>query len=203
MKKYIWLCLSFIATPILAQQSHTPPQGWNVLLSAYGDLNNDQKSDAAYIWEKQEGNIKKRVLAVFINPSLKPALVTKPELLSFEVQEFCGRDDSLGEKSLRIDRGYLWLEQGFWASCGTWWTSSTTYQIRYKNQQFNIIGQESQSGHRASDEITNTSTNYLTGELKKIIGDLETNTIKTTEWYELDPKPTSKDTDLSKITEFP
>lgn len=209
--------LALIFASIFAQQAHAAsidrlvPAGWHILQKAKGDLNKDGRDDVALIvYESNPKNIVK-------NDSLgAPELNTNPRhlIIAFNkgnddyevkltqktfipsegsVDSPCMEDPLAESEPISIREGVLRIQLSYWYSCGTWYTSHNTYSFRYDEPQFALIGYDTWDLHRASGEITESSTNFLTNRRSKTIGgsieddDKKKSHLKTT-WEKLNVK---------------
>lgn len=216
--------LVYAETLVSKQAALTPPAGFEVLIKAEGDLNGDKRSDLAVILQKpakkiplaeqefgqgQEIPPEHRHLIVYFNEGegYKKVLQTQEGVIPVS-RGGCHLDpmDTITvelEDSLKIEKGYLWLTFGDFYSCGSWQMGSRTYQVRYKNDLFSIIGEEEYNRHRASGEETSTSRNYLTGKAEKQVDTpVSENSDKytsKTSWHKLSKAQIEEMKDLSKI----
>lgn len=213
--------LVYAETLVSKQATLTPPEGFELVIEAEGDLNGDKWSDLAVILQKhvkktpleeetgQEVPPEHRHLIVYFNEGkgYKKVLQTREGVIPVS-QGGCHLDpmDTITvalEDSLKIEKGYLWLTFGDFYSCGGWGMGDRTYQVRYKNDIFSIIGEEEYNRDRGSGEETFTSRNYLTGKAQEqvntpISDDGEKYTSKTS-WHKLSKAQMVEMQDLSKM----
>ena len=95
---------------------------------------------------------------------------------------------------MNILNNTLRIKFNYWSSAGTWYTSTREYVFRYQNNQFELIGFEENSYHRASGEMITYSYNLSTGKIKIVTGEnmFDDNESKPeVEWKEkvIEPKP--------------
>lgn len=214
--------LVYAETLVSKQAALTPPEGFELVIKAEGDLNGDKRSDLAVILQKpvkkppraedefeQEIPPEHRHLIVYFNEGegYKKVLQTREGVIPVS-QGGCHLDpmDTMEvelKDSLKIEKGYLWLSFGDFFNCGSWQMGSRTYQVHYKNDLFSIIGEEEYNRHRALGVETFTSRNYLTGKVQEqvntpISDDGEKYTSKTS-WHKLSKAQIEAMKDLSKI----
>jgi len=157
------------------------PKNWKIIAKAEGDLNADKVADLVIVIEDTK---KKNILSN--NDGLgASALNTNPRLLlvlfknsknKFYLDEKnrinipsegnlenpCLEDPFLSSKGIEITKGLLKLSLRYWLSCGSWEMNVNDYTFRLKNNQFELIGYDTFSLHRASGEIEESSYNFLT-----------------------------------------
>jgi hypothetical protein len=82
-------------------------------------------------------------------------------------------DDPLSEGGVAIEGGALRVTLGFFASAGSWTTSTTTYTFRHQNGRFELIGFDRDETQRNTGETSGTSINYSTGQARLTSGNIE------------------------------
>lgn len=213
--------LVYAETLVSKQAALTPPEGFELVIKAEGDLNGDKRSDLAVVLQKpvkktpleeergQEVPPEHRHLIVYFNEGegYKKVLQTREGVIPVS-QGGCHLDpmDTMEvalKDSVKIEKGYLWLSFGDFFDCGSWQMGKRTYQVRYKNDLFSIIGEEEYNRHRGSGVETFTSRNYLTGKAQEQVNtpvseDGEKYTSKTS-WHKLSKARIEEMKDLSKI----
>lgn len=149
------------------------PKGWALLDNSKGDLNKDGFDDYAFVLESKDsirsydfgdwsGVYNPRILGIaFWNESyggyeLKIQsndfiITTKGDMTMDEPYE-----------GLNIKNGTVWFDFRYWYSAGTWFMGTTTFVFRYQNGQFELIGRERTSLHRATHAYIKESINYST-----------------------------------------
>jgi hypothetical protein len=163
------------------------PKGWTILDSAKGDLNKDKLADAAVILQhtdrvklpKDTNNdapvkdtvvIQHRILTIlfknpgdgkyylaeqsnsFIMDNSDPPLNDGPPLMDDPYQ------------GMKIENGILQISFGLSYSMGNWDTTNASYKFRYQQNQFALIGADYYSMHRATQDYSNYSFNFLSGK---------------------------------------
>jgi hypothetical protein len=164
------------------------PAGWALESQVSGDLNRDGIADLALVLREQNPqnivpndnglgenplDANPRILAVaFGRQSAGYTLALENHTLipRREVPTF---DDPLSEGGVAIERGTLRVTMGFFASAGSWATSTTTYTFRHQNGRFELIGFDRDETQRNTGETSITSINYSTGQAKLTTGSIE------------------------------
>ncbi len=176
------------------------PAGWALESQVSGDLNRDGIADLALVLHEENPanvvrnddglgetplNTNPRILAVAFGraDSAGYALALENHTLipRREVPTF---DDPLSEGGVAIERGTLRVTMGFFASAGSWATSTTTYTFRHQNGRFELIGFDRDATQRNTGEMTVTSINYSTGKAKLTSGNIESDD-ETVRWKSL------------------
>ena len=175
-------------------------------------LNNDNLNDIALIIENTDsGNIKKNdsfgpetlnlneriILVLFQEKDGSYTLKSKNDkgFIESENSEINPElSDPLEDGGMNIVNNTLRIKFNYWSSAGTWYTSTREYVFRYQNNQFELIGFEENSYHRASGEMITYSYNLSTGKIKIVTGEnmFDDNESKPeVEWKEkvIEPKP--------------
>ncbi|TCB32977.1 hypothetical protein E0H82_14810 [Acinetobacter sp. ANC 4910] len=198
------------------------PQGWKILETATGDLNRDGQIDAALIIQQNnpnnikshEGlgsdrlNLNPRKLLVLFKTAQSYQLMTENYSLPTENDEESPcLADPLEDGGITIAKGLLKISLHYWLSCGSWYVTNNNYTFRYQNNDFNLIGFDSNDFHRASGDITEKSINFSTGKVKSTTGKnefAETAQPVKTEWSTLKNKYQIQlqDIDFSEYAEY-
>lgn len=161
------------------------PQGWKILKTTTGDLNRDGQNDTVLVIEENNPenvianaglgssvlNTNPRTLLVLFKTASGYQLISKNELLPSEndTESPC-LADPLEEGGMTIAKGLLKISLHYWLSCGSWYVTNNSYTFRYQNNNFNLIGFDSNDFHRASGDITEKSINFSTGKVKSTTG---------------------------------
>ena len=160
------------------------PKNWQILYEVEGDLNNENLNERIILvlFQEKDGSytLKSKNDKGFIeseNSEINPEL-----------------SDPLEDGGMNIVNNTLRIKFNYWSSAGTWYTSTREYVFRYQNNQFELIGFEENSYHRASGEMITYSYNLSTGKIKIVTGEnmFDDNESKPeVEWKEkvIEPKP--------------
>ena len=174
-----------------ALQQAVPP-GWAATYYASGDLNGDQRADAALIIQQQNPALRlkneglgadvldtnpRRLLVLVRENKGYRLLAQSPDSLlppQASLEAPC-LQDPLDEKAqdeavIGIKRGRLWLNVSYWLSCGSYETQINRYQFRYQNGVMRLIGADGLSFSRASHDESYYSANFLNGKVKMVTG---------------------------------
>ena len=197
MRKVIFVLWTiFLTVPLFGQSFNRGqflkaedviPKNYRVLLKAEGDLNKDQKDDIVVIIEdtKKENYIKNESLGtdtLNINPRFLIVLLKGPKntfsynpkykmpvLTEGDTMSTC-LEDPLLEGGIKVEKGVVHLSVQYFMSCGSWTVTNKDFTFRLQNEQFELIGLESYSFHRASGEAENSSYNFSTGKVEITTG---------------------------------
>ncbi|MFT3979335.1 MAG: hypothetical protein QM687_02620 [Ferruginibacter sp.] len=147
------------------------PRGWIILDSAIGDLNKNNREDAALVIQYKD--------SISLINEAGDTIFTQPRIL-FIVFKEAGRGFILKEQSnsfimlndnqnmddpyddITITKGILNISFRLFYSMGSWYITNTDYKFRYKEGTFVLIGADKYSLHRASHDYTDLSCNFLT-----------------------------------------
>ncbi|WP_025663125.1 SH3 domain-containing protein [Aquimarina megaterium] len=154
------------------------PQGWKVLSTSSGDLNNDDIDDIVFAIQ----NTLPENLEFNDGPGID-TLDLNPRVLGI----YFGKSDHIFEKKLQsnefiilrdsptmdepfdgvkiLDNGDLQIDFHFWYSAGSWQMSDHQYTFRYQNEAFELITYESSERHRGSGEETDYKVNFITKKM--------------------------------------
>jgi hypothetical protein len=156
------------------------PKNWKIIAKAEGDLNTDRIADLVLVIEDtKEKNIvsnnglgastlntnPRLLLVLFKNNKNKFYLDEKNKInipSEGSIENSCLEDPFLSSKGIEITKGLLKLSLRYWLSCGSWEININDYTFRLKNNQFELIGYDTFSVHRASGEIDRSSYNFVT-----------------------------------------
>lgn len=156
------------------------PNNWKVLSIAHGDLNNDGKTDVAFIIENTNAkniqlnesnigrptiNINPRVLGIYFR-NKKGELVKKLQSNDFVILQDSPTMDEPFDGMKIHENGVLKIDFKFWYSAGSWSMSNHSYTFKFKKQQFQLIGYESSERHRGTGETIDCNIDFLTGKMK-------------------------------------
>ena len=88
------------------------------------------------------------------------------------------------------DRGTLRIAIGRMYSAGSSYHSTDSYIFRYQNDDFFLIGKESDSFSRMSGEQETVSYNYLTGKMQTVKGNVFDESVQPVEtWKRIGKSP--------------
>jgi hypothetical protein len=159
------------------------PRGWSIIDSASGHLNKDKIRDVALVLQLIDS-----VELITDESGYLDTTITRPRMLAilfgamgkhrFKLQHqsntFILRHDTPYMDDpfdgLRIDDDVLAINFRFWYSWGSWWTTEVMYKFRFQQNEFTLIGFESNSFHRATMESKAYSINFLTRKYKITVG---------------------------------
>ncbi len=168
------------------------PSGWKVLDSAKGDLNKDGKHDLAFILQHIDS-----IQIVKNENGYSETTITQPRILCVAFQEPEGQYKLVEQsnsfilnhnspqmedpyESLAISNGILQINFRLFYNMGSWYINQLSYKFRYQNDNFELIGADNNSLHRATMETEDRSYNFLTKKYSitkgKADDDVETNT---------------------------
>lgn len=164
--------------------SNLVPNGWKMLSSSEGDLNQDKRADVAIMIERLTPDLiikaddgkaihnNPRKLLVFFNHPTGYQLVTENKTIPVAQSENACLEDPLEDtEAVKIKTGILRLNFSYFMSCGGWEWPRHAYAFRWQNNHFQLIGFDYTSFYRHSGEMTNQSYNFSTSKLKEIVGD--------------------------------
>jgi hypothetical protein len=154
------------------QLSDFLPNDWIVLDSTKGDLNKDGFSDAAIILQHKD--------SITLVKSNGDTVVTQPRMLVILFKDQTNNRYHLVERSnsfilnhetsdmddpysgLRITNGVLQIDFHLFYNIGSWFMTNVSYKFYYRNSQFELIGADYHSFHRATQDFEEYSYNFLT-----------------------------------------
>lgn len=181
------------------------PQGWKILHSKSGDLNQDGIEDLVFAMQNTDkANIKN-------DDSRKPEHDLNPRILGIYFGEKSGlltqilvSDDFIIKHNPNMDepfdgfsiskKGILSINFHLWSSSGSWIASNHKYKFRFKNKQFELIGYDSYVSHRSTAETTDYSINFLSKKMSVSKGNFSNSNPKKVQWksFKLDKPLTIK-----------
>lgn len=172
------------------------PKGWNTLSSAFGDLNKDGMEDLAFVIQgtdpqyllSNEGlgtekvNLNTRVLAIYFKDAQSEKFEKQVQSNEFILLKESPTMDEPFEGIEITKNGVLKINFRLWSSAGTWSMSNDTYQFRYQNNHFTLIGYDSYEGNRASGDTIDYSMNFLTRKMSITQGNFSSDKPYSVEW---------------------
>lgn len=150
------------------------PEGWELYNKKTGDLNKDGHDDVVFVLQWAD-SIPPEYPDAMWSCAYSPRILgialwnEKQNQFELEVQSNtfiltnegdCTHKDPFDE--VKIKRGSVWIEFSYWSSAGTWYMGADTFIFRYQNNQFELIGTEHTSTHRATLAHSKLSVNYST-----------------------------------------
>ncbi|SFZ71011.1 hypothetical protein [Chitinimonas taiwanensis] len=207
MRYLITLCIPFslqVAAIDLndAFKAEYIPKHWKLVSHTEGDLNNDKKIDLVltliadrlrnYVpHPEHQGrtlNLNPRAILILFkqDKGYQKALMAERFLPTKDDPDNTCLQDPLDEDAIKIKNNILHIRLNYWLSCGSYAVNNDEFNFRYQNGGFRLIGKESRSFMRNSGDITEASTNYLSGMRKTVTGlnEFENSDPKTT-WEKL------------------
>jgi len=182
MKKlFLHIALFFSLICFSQNEMEFVPKNWKIIAKAEGDLNADKVADLVIVIEdtkmknilsNNDGlgasalNTNPRLLLVLFKNSKNKFYLDEKNRINIpsegNLENPCLEDPFLSSKGIEITKGLLKLSLRYWLSCGSWEMNVNDYTFRLKNNQFELIGYDTFSLHRASGEIEESSYNFLT-----------------------------------------
>lgn len=170
-------------------------KNWKILNSKKGDLNNDGILDLVFaIQNTDPNNIKNhdglgsdkidlnpRILGIYFGSkygSFEQKLISKDFII---LKDSPTMDEPLDNININ-KKGILEIDFRFWYSAGSWSMSNHTYKFRYQNDDFRLIGYESNESHRGTGETTDYSVNFLTNKMKITKGNFSKDEPESIKW---------------------
>ncbi|HOF15514.1 MAG TPA: hypothetical protein PLF32_02600 [Bacteroidales bacterium] len=171
------------------------PKDWTLLDSVQGDLNKDnckdlvlviQHKDSVQLDENSELTQPRMLLILFYNKAKNLYnLAEKSESFILPHDDSYMTDPYVGMSI--SNKGVLTIEFEFFATMGSYGSSTSSYKFRYQNNEFALIGADDYYVHRATGEFGERSFNFLTKKLKVTEGHIDSDKKKVV-WRDLDIK---------------
>jgi hypothetical protein len=171
------------------------PKDWTLLDSVQGDLNKDnckdlvlviQHKDSVQLDENSELTQPRMLLILFYNKAKNLYnLAEKSESFILPHDDSYMTDPYVGMSI--SNKGVLTIEFEFFATMGSYGSSTSSYKFRYQNNEFALIGADDYYVHRATGEFGERSFNFLTKKLKVTEGHIDSDK-KRVVWRDLDIK---------------
>jgi len=204
MRIVLTCILTFIAASLFGQGFRYPVinvkgqqvkdfirDGWMILDSAAGDLNNDHLNDVVIILQRKD--------SIAVVKDIEDTVITQPRILiilfknrtdnsflllaqsnSFILNhDSPTMDDPFDE--LTINAGILKIKFRLFHSMGSWYIDIASYKFRYQKEEFVLIGVDLFSIHRATLDFEEYSYNFLSKKRTLTKGN-ENNRKKNTTW---------------------
>ncbi len=159
------------------------PDGWVLLDSALGDLNNDKNNDIAFIIQHRDSISLAKIDGGFID-----TVITQPRILVVAFYNITTRQYEVIEQSntfilnhdnpnmeepfqdISISDRVLKIDFEMFMNAGGWGMSNNSYKFRYQDNQFYLIGADHNSANRGSGDTEERSYNFLTKKVKIVTG---------------------------------
>lgn len=171
------------------------PKGWMLLDSVQGDLNKDSYKDLVLVIQHIDSVMldeyadlaQPRMLLILFydNESNLYNLAEKSESFILPHDNPNMTDPYVGMSI--SNKGVLKIEFEFFATMGSYGSSTSSYKFRYQNNEFALIGADDYYLHRATGEFGERSFNFLTKKLKVTEGHIDSDKKKVV-WRDLDIK---------------
>lgn len=146
------------------------PKGWMLLDSVQGDLNKDSYKDLVLVIQHIDSVMldeyadlaQPRMLLILFydNESNLYNLAEKSESFILPHDNPNMTDPYVGMSI--SNKGVLKIEFEFFATMGSYGSSTSSYKFRYQNNEFALIGADDYYLHRATGEFGERSFNFLT-----------------------------------------
>lgn len=173
------------------------PNGWRILDSKVGDLNQDGILDLVFAIQNTDKNsmelndgvgsdsidLNPRILGIYFATAsgiFNQKLVSK----DFIILRGSPTMDEPFEGFSINKKGILDINFRFWFSAGSWSMSNHKYRFRFQNNAFELIGYDSNEANRATGESTDYSVNFLTKKMKITKGNFSKDDPESVEWKE-------------------
>jgi hypothetical protein len=171
------------------------PNNWKLLDSTSGDLNKDGISDLVFAIQKTDRknielndglgtdtvDLNPRILAIYFGTKTEgfnKKIVSEHFII---LRDSPTMDEPFEGFSINKN-GILDINFRFWFSAGSWSMSNHKYRFRFQNNEFVLIGYDSNEAHRASGETTDYSINFLTKKMKISKGNFSNDEAESVEW---------------------
>lgn len=171
------------------------PNDWKILHSTTGDLNQDGISDLVFAIQDTDINnfeindgfgvdtidLNPRLLGIYFGTK------TGDFTQNFVSENFIIlRDSPTMDEPFEgfsiSEKGVLDINFRFWYSAGSWSMSNHKYKFRFQDNEFVLIGYDSNTAHRASGETTDYSINFLTRKMQITKGNFSNDDPESVEW---------------------
>lgn len=172
------------------------PNGWMVLDSAKGDLNNDKHSDIAVVIQCKDtvefDNDESHIIPDSCQPRILLLMLYNSATKQYDLVEnsetfiLCHDNPNMSDpfQEITIMNGLLNITFEIFMYAGSWTMSNHIYKFRYSNKKFVLIGAENSSTHRATGETEHQVYNFSTGKIKITKGNVATERQKI-EWRKM------------------
>lgn len=168
--------------------------GWTILKSANGDLNNDKHDDIAFVLQLKDSIT---IISIRNEDDYNDTVVYQPRILVIafynpitkrydKIEQsnsfiLCHDNPLMDEpfQDITINKQVLQISFHIWHSIGSWTMSNNIYKFRYKDQELKLIGADYNSVHRGFGETESRSYNFLTKKVKVETGNIFSSKIKT------------------------
>lgn len=157
------------------------PSNWEIIGKAEGDLNKDGLTDAVLIVQ----DTKEEKIIGTHNENLRILFILFKEKdnsgysLNFQSNTYIPLDniENMEDRfnSVDIKKGILNFSFLYFCNAGCWEMTSSTYKFRFQNNQFELIGYEDETIHRASGETSRLSINFSTRMMERSFGQMDEN----------------------------
>jgi len=160
-----------VITTTATSLSGFTPAGWRVLDSAFGDLNYDELTDAAFVLQtsdsvklvKEEDTVvtQPRILVIVFKDTATNTYRLAKQSNSFILNhDNPAMDDPY--QPMKINNHILQIHFLLFYNMGSWYVNDVSYKFRYQNNEFVLIGADNHSYHRATQDFEDYSYNFLT-----------------------------------------
>lgn len=171
------------------------PDNWRLLDATKGDLNQDGIPDLVFAIQNTDQkntslndglgrdtiDLNPRILGIYFGTKsggFKQQLVSE----HFIILRDSPTMDEPFEGFKISKKGVLDINFRFWYSAGSWSMSNHKYRLRFQNNEFALIGYDSNEAHRGSGETTDFSINFLTSKMKITKGNFSKDDPESIEW---------------------
>lgn len=171
---------SYPAVPLQGRLTHDfVPAGWAVRDSARGDLNGDGGADAALVLQRRDSvtlvnasgdtvTTQPRILVVLFRTAAHALRLAEQSNTFILPHDNPAMEDPY--RGMTIAKGSLRLRFRLFYNMGSWYVTESSYQFRYQQAQFVLIGADYTYRHRGTAEVAQYSYNFLTGKRSKVAG---------------------------------
>ncbi|MBR8538134.1 hypothetical protein KDU71_21365 [Carboxylicivirga sediminis] len=169
--------LSFTNLIIANDIKHLIPKDTQLIDYCKGDLNKDGYDDIVVVYEEKDKS------KIEIDSSLNDTLNTNNRILLIcvfnkskgDYEKFRVINNLIPQRisrnmadpfaGIQIKKGILSLGAYYWYSSGSWYMTNKEYKFRFQNNEFYLIGIESESTHRGTMESESISVNFSTRKM--------------------------------------